>query len=673
MQGKWIVEYSNISTISFEDYKVFSKGLKEMGFSERDSLSCPKEIIRPIYSDILNKNSNPNIQIYQIDFVDWKDYYVFKEKQLIHPCTGKYPITKEKPKELFPQVRNDFVNSLKKIEIGNDQQKCLKKLNLSSNRFFYINSFHADCSERPENPELKYLGRDQEIHFIALLSIEVVCDITKGFAMLIFNFAEFDYSDKSYETKDSIDTISLVPVNGNTITDALTYAIHRNIRNEYEHRILFKINPYRYTYKDYNIKPSDNYSSEPSQKDDAPSTANFYSGINEDGFVEDTFEGYYGVLPAILSDEECKTALNLEDKSIEDYVAEKTNDFISQVISYHKRSDTNKISQEDYSKEISALFDDYLINKNILDNSVSLDGIIGNLLNCCNAKIENEEIFEHSNDKNVMIKNSTITLMNISKRDNRFQDVSFNGKNFDIPCILHAGISTTPPINNKDQDRLYSYEFHLDKRTYITYFNVHSLYLMRLKLSDLFCIGQYISLLLRYCRLFMIENTINDDNFDSEIDIFRKHYNEFINIKMRIHNTSISEHNEVNDLYYQFNKDTGTLDKIEDIHSYFKLRIESLDKKYQTEKSKKTDKTNTVLALISILGISSAVKSVADLFHDALFREKDPNLIFWAFFLCIFVVIIITISFLFFKNNGSQKKIKEKKKKNKYGRRSNKD
>lgn len=142
---------------------------------------------------------------------------------------------------------------------------------------------------------------------------------------------------------------------------------------------------------------------------------------------------------------------------------------------------------------------------------------------------------------------------------------------------------------------------------------------------------------------------------------------------MRIHNTSISEHNEVNDLYYQFNKDTGTLDKIEDIHSYFKLRIESLDKKYQTEKSKKTDKTNTVLALISILGISSAVKSVADLFHDALFREKDPNLIFWAFFLCIFVVIIITISFLFFKNNGSQKKIKEKKKKNKYGRRSNKD
>ena len=315
-----------------------------------------------------------------------------------------------------------------------------------------------------------------------------------------------------------------------------------------------------------------------------------------------------------------------------------------------------------------------MINKNILDNSVSPDGIIGNLLNCCNAKIENEEIFEHSNDKNVMIKNSTITLMNISKRDNRFQDVSFKGKNFDIPCILHAGISTTPPINNKDQDRLYSYEFHLDKRTYITYFNVHSLYLMRLKLSDLFCIEQYISLLMHYYNHSMTKITNPNNLLTHEIVEFRKQYSEFINIRVRTNNKLVStNYYEINALYNNMIFYIPPFERVEDTHEVFKYCVEDIDKRYQLEDYSKTNLTNTILTFISIFGVSSAVKSVADLFHDALFREKDPNLIFWAFFLCIFVVIIITISFLFFKNNGSQKKIIEKKKKNKYGRRSNKN
>ena len=636
--GKFIVEYSNISTIAFDDYQSFCNNLKELGFSEKKSLSCSDRVVNPLYTDILNSDKNPNSQIFSVDFVDWKNINGFKEEVLLHPCINdinSFPPIKKIEKD-FPEIRNKFAESIKKTAQGNNQQKCLTQLNLSSNRFFYFNSFQSNQMGEGNN-DSKILNSSQEIHYVVLLSIEVVCD-KRGFGILLFNFVEFDYSSNSIENNDSFSTISLKPIDDKSLSDALKYALFRNIRFEYEQREIWK---------DYNNRCGIKIYSE-----ENTTNPNYYSGIDNNGYLENTLEGYYGVVPAILSDKECEAALGL-NCSIKEHISNLTNELLDEVSK--NKSDSDYIGYYDYD-------DYYSIDRNILENSTTLSDLTDKICKRCKAYSYDKDKLKLLNSEKKYTLDSTITIMKFLKRDNCFQDTTVLMPSFKAPLLYDNSES----IITKHDDMHYSCTNYHDKNTYVIFFWNSSSYLMDFKMSDLFCIGQYISLLLRYYRLFMIENTINDDNFDSEIDIFRKHYDEFINVKMRIQGNSISEHNEVNDLYYQLNKDTAPFDEIEDIHSYFELRIESLDKKYQTEKSKKTDKTNTVLALISILGISSAVKSIADIIHDIWVTSPNPNGRFWGWALGVSAGFILLIIFYF---SLIPRKIKTKMKRKKHERR----
>lgn len=644
--GKFIVEYSNISTIAFDDYQSFCNNLKELGFSEKKSLSCSDRVVSPLYSDILNSDKNPNSQIFSVDFVDWESINGFKEEVLLHPNIFSDPSSPIKElnriRNDFPEIRNKFAESIKKTAQGNNQQKCLTQLNLSSNRFFYINLFQSEQMGEGNN-DSKQLNISIEIHYVVLLSIEVVCDKKRGFGILLFNFVEFDYSSNSIESSHSIrynysfSMILLKPIDDKSLSDTLRYALFRNIRFEYEQRKTWKDYVNRLGFKIY---PEEN-----------TPNPNYYSGINDNGHLENTLEGYYGVVPAILSDKECEAALGLKYHSIKEYISDL------------RKKIFGEVSNNEFKFDYLGDYDDpHPVFRNNRENSTTLSDLTNKICKRCKAYSYDKDKLKLLDSEKKYILDSTITIMKFLKRDNCFHDTYVLMPSFKAPSLFNDSES----IITKHDGIHYSYTNYHDKNTYVIFFWNRSSYLMDFKMSDLFCIGQYISLLLRYYRLFMIENTINDDNFDSEIDIFRKHYDEFINIKMRIQGNSISEHNEVNDLYYLLNKDTAPFDKIEDIHSYFELRIESLDKKYQTEKSKKTDKTNTVLALISILGISSAVKSIADIIHDIWVTSPNPNGRFWGWALGVSAGFILLIIFYF---SLIPRKIKTKMKRKKHERR----
>ena len=609
--GKWIVEYSNITSIAFEDYQTFSQNLKEMGFSERDGLSCSERIISPLYSGMLKKN-NPNSRVFEIDFVNWDKYYDFKEKNLIHPAINK-PFDPQKPDYLFPEKRNEFISSLCSVSRGVDQQKFLKKFNLSSNRFFYID-YHGDANNKNTSEKCWCLGGSENIHFLTLLSVEVVCSINSYIGLIVFNFAEFDYMNDSTKILP-FDKNKLAPLNEHTIADALNFALFRNIRSEYIHRHQFKENPIRY--KEGNYFPL-SYSSENTKK-------NYYSGIADNGLLEETFEGFYGVIPSILSDEECEAALNLKDISIEEYINKKTSEFFGKVEEFVNKD--KELSIEESSDEFFELFDRFAINTNIFDNSIVLDDVIKEICQKCKASFYRSDITESVN--NSFLGDSNVTLMNFAKRDNSLNSASLHPEesSYVVPMVFLNGKVVVSSLQGNNSP--YICNLYPKKRTYVVFNKKNALELSRLKISDIFCIEQYISLSLRYYRLYMIKSSAQTNSFDDEMEVFNRQYAEFNNIDLRIRKQPFSNYMEINDLYNVLLRKTAPYDEMEDIHSFFKLRIDSLDKQYQIEKNEKTNKTNTVLTLISILGISSAVKSIADLIHDTWVHSPNPNGRFW--------------------------------------------